>query len=94
VVSLLRPSISGFEENAIARLTPDSIVVFNDAEIHHGQRFKDLVVNHGMRVEYLPPYSPDCNTKELTFNSNWNREARSASINTESQTKEAISFPS
>jgi transposase len=57
-----------FEETVIPQLQPDSIVILDNAKIHHGQAFKDLVAAHGVRIEYLPPYSPDYNPIEYSFN--------------------------
>jgi transposase len=57
-----------FEETVIPQLQPDSIVVLDNAKIHHGQAFKDLVAAHGVRIEYLPPYSQDYNPIEYSFN--------------------------
>lgn len=57
-----------FEDKVIPQLQPDSIVILDNAKIHHGQRFKDLAKAYGIHVEYLPPYSPDYNPIELSFN--------------------------
>jgi transposase len=57
-----------FEEKVIPQLAPDSIVILDNASIHYGQQFTDLVAAHGVRVEYLPPYSPGYNPIEQSFN--------------------------
>ncbi len=37
---------------------PNSILVLDNASIHHSQEFLDLIATTGARVYYLPPYSP------------------------------------
>lgn len=44
-----------------------SVLVMDNASIHHSQALKDLCEEHGVRLEYLPPYSPDKNPIESTF---------------------------
>jgi transposase len=57
-----------FEAKVILQLAPDAIVILDNAKIHYGAAFKDLYAAYGMRVEYLPPYSPDYNLIEQSFN--------------------------
>jgi transposase len=57
-----------FEAKVIPQLAPDAIVILDNAKIHYGEVFKDLCAMHGVRVEYLPPYSPDYNPIEQSFN--------------------------
>lgn len=45
-----------------------SVLVLDNASIHHSQALKELCEEHGVRLEFLPPYSPDKNPIELTFN--------------------------
>ncbi len=40
---------------------PYSILVLDNAFIHKGQYLLDICNAKGVRVEYLPPYSPDLN---------------------------------
>ncbi len=40
---------------------PYSVLVLDNASIHKGQYFLDICDAKGIRVEYLPPYSPDLN---------------------------------
>lgn len=40
---------------------PYSVLVLDNASIHKGQRLRNLCENKGVRLEYLPPYSPDYN---------------------------------
>jgi transposase len=62
---------------------PRSILVLDNARIHHAQEIEDLIHNYGRlcsylcqwlltvsagcRVEFLPPYSPDFNPIEQAF---------------------------
>ena len=40
---------------------PYSVLVMDNASIHKGQHLIDICNAKGVRVEYLPPYSPDLN---------------------------------
>jgi transposase len=40
---------------------PYSVLVLDNASIHKGQHLLDICNAKGVRVEYLPPYSPDLN---------------------------------
>jgi transposase len=44
-----------------------SVLVLDNAAIHHSQELKDMCEEAGVRLEFLPPYSPDYNPIELTF---------------------------
>jgi transposase len=46
---------------------PRSVLVLDNASIHHSAEFKELCREAGVRLEYLPPYSPDFNPIEQTF---------------------------
>ena len=48
---------------------PNSVLVLDNASIHHADRdlLKDLCESKGVRVEFLPPYSPDLNPIEEFF---------------------------
>jgi hypothetical protein len=45
----------------------NSIVVIDNARIHHCVEFMDMVERTGAKVIFLPPYSPDYNPIELCF---------------------------
>jgi transposase len=51
----------------IPQLEYGSILVMDNASIHHNLDIDDLLESRGMRIEYLPPYSPDLNPIENTF---------------------------
>jgi transposase len=41
--------------------------VLDNAKIHHGDEILELADHFGVRIEYLPPYSPDLNPIEEAF---------------------------
>lgn len=47
----------------------NSIVVMDNASIHHSQAIFDLISSVGALLIYLPPYSPDLNPIEEAFSS-------------------------
>ena len=57
---------------------PKSVILLDNATIHHSQRFKDLCAAKGVRYEYLPPYSPDLNPIKMSFHElkEWMRKER------------------
>ena len=50
-------------------LNDNSVVVMDNASIHHSQAIFDLVSSVGAILIYLPPYSPDLNPIEEAFSS-------------------------
>lgn len=46
---------------------PRSIIVLDNARIHHSKEVVDLIESYGCCVEYLPPYSPDLNPIEQAW---------------------------
>lgn len=46
---------------------PNSVLVVDNASIHKVAGIRELVEESGMRLLYLPPYSPDFNPIELAF---------------------------
>lgn len=56
------------EYNVIPHLDRGSFLVMDNASIHRSERVKQLCEQAGIRLEYLPPYSPDFNPIELSFN--------------------------
>ena len=46
---------------------PNSIVVMDNASIHHVQGVTDSIIQTGALLRFLPPYSPDLNPAEQVF---------------------------
>src|ERR1700690_1799510 len=46
---------------------PLSVLVLDNTQIHHGDEILELADRFGVRIEYLPPYSPDLNPIEESF---------------------------
>ncbi|VDC07111.1 unnamed protein product [Peniophora sp. CBMAI 1063] len=53
--------------NCSAYPGPCSVLVMDNAKIHHGEEMQELVDRFGVRIEYLPAYSPDLNPIEEAF---------------------------
>ncbi|RXW14516.1 hypothetical protein EST38_g11337 [Candolleomyces aberdarensis] len=48
---------------------PRSVLILDNARIHHSEEIRELVHSFGCRIEYLPPYSPDYQPIEQAFSS-------------------------
>jgi transposase len=46
---------------------PHSVLVMDNASFHYTERIKQLCTNAGVKLVYLPPYSPDLNPIEEFF---------------------------
>ncbi|KIJ27476.1 hypothetical protein M422DRAFT_190966, partial [Sphaerobolus stellatus SS14] len=46
---------------------PNSVIVMDNCQIHKRQDNLDMIIERGMRYEFLPPYSPDLNPIEEAF---------------------------
>ena len=46
---------------------PLSVLVMDNARIHHGDEILELADRFGICIEYLPPYSPDLNPIKEAF---------------------------
>ena len=62
-----------FVEGLLPRMNkwplPNSVLVVDNASIHKVAGIRELVEEHGMRLMFLPSYSPDLNPIELSFSS-------------------------
>lgn len=45
----------------------NSVLVLDNARIHHDDRWVSIIEDLGGHVEFLPPYSPDFNPIETAF---------------------------
>ena len=48
-------------------LAPGSVLIMDNCSIHHIQEVKDILLQAGILLLYLPPYSPDLNPAEELF---------------------------
>ena len=46
---------------------PRSVLILDNARIHYNVRLREIYEAAGVRVVYLPPYSPDLNPIESSF---------------------------
>ena len=53
--------------HAFDRTAPRSIVVLDNASVHHADGIVHAIQSTGALVHFLPPYSPDFNPIEATF---------------------------
>ena len=56
------PIILPFDGN-----NPRSVIVMDNASIHHLERVCDIITGVGARLVFLPPYSPDLMPLEVLF---------------------------
>ena len=54
-------------EDVLPKLLPGSVLVLDNARIHHGGQIEQIVAAAGCSVLYLPPYSPDFSPIELAW---------------------------
>lgn len=40
---------------------PRSVLVMDNASFHHSERIEQMCLDMGVKLVYLPPYSPDLN---------------------------------
>ncbi|CAB4475847.1 unnamed protein product [Rhizophagus irregularis] len=45
----------------------NSVIVMDNAKIHHDEKLVESIEQMGCKVLYLPPYSPDYNPIEMAF---------------------------
>jgi hypothetical protein len=46
---------------------PLSVIICDNAKVHHNSELLEMCEQAGVRLEYLPPYSPDLNPIETSF---------------------------
>ena len=55
-----RADVEAFlREDVLPWLLAGSVIVLDNARIHHGGQIEAMVTQAGCRLLYLPPYSPD-----------------------------------
>lgn len=55
------------QDDLLPRLLPGSVLVLDNARIHHGGSIEQIVSGAGCSLLYLPPYSPDFSPIELAW---------------------------
>jgi transposase len=55
------------EKMLVPTLRPGQIVVMDNLSAHKGARVRELIEERGVKLLYLPPYSPDLNPIEEAF---------------------------
>ncbi|RXW12687.1 hypothetical protein EST38_g13170 [Candolleomyces aberdarensis] len=66
---LFNEFIDGLLDNMNPFPAPNSVVVMDNASIHKSQELREMIEGRGMRLLFLPPYSPDLNPIEEAFSS-------------------------
>lgn len=66
------------EHLLLPQLSPGKVLVMDNCSTHHSEKVRELCLAAGIRLLYLPPYSPDYNPIELTFHllKQWLRKHR------------------
>jgi transposase len=57
-----------FESKVLPQLVPGMIVVMDNASCHRSELVRQLCLDYGIQLEFLPLYSPDLNPIEESFN--------------------------
>ena len=52
------------EKRLIPKLKPGDVIVLDNAQAHRDPTLPKILRSHRMRLEFLPPYSPDLNPIE------------------------------
>jgi hypothetical protein len=59
------------ESNVLPKCNPfpaeNSVIVMDNASFHHSERIQQMCAKAGVKLIYLPPYSPDFNPIEEFF---------------------------
>ncbi|KAF5373459.1 hypothetical protein D9615_009436 [Tricholomella constricta] len=61
--------ISGLLDQMQPFPAPNSVIVMDNCRIHKAPHIIEMIEERGMKVEFLPAYSPDYNPIELAFSS-------------------------
>lgn len=56
-----------FEAKVLPQLQPGQIFIMDNASIHRSDVVEELCLDTGIQLEFLPPYSPDYNPIEPSF---------------------------
>ncbi len=53
-----------FEQQLLPALSPETVIVMDNASFHRKAQLISVAQKHGVRLIFLPPYSPDLNPIE------------------------------
>ena len=53
-----------FDKHLIPLLKPGTVVVMDNATFHRKKRLNEIAQEYGIRIIFLPPYSPELNPIE------------------------------
>lgn len=56
-----------FRKSLVKAIPKGSYIIMDNASFHRKTRLKNLARRHGMKILFLPPYSPDFNPIEKTW---------------------------
>jgi len=66
--AMKRVDVEAFlREDLLPRLLPGSVLVLDNARVHHGGDIEKIALEAGCSLLYLPPYSPDFSPIELAW---------------------------
>jgi len=65
--SSFKDFIEGLLEQMQPYPAPNSVIVMDNCRIHKAPEIREMIEARGMRLEFLPAYSPDFNPIELAF---------------------------
>lgn len=65
--SLFEDFIAELLQHCQPYLGPRSVLIMDNASFHHSERIEQMCSEHGVKLMYLPPYSPDLNPIEEFF---------------------------
>ena len=54
-------------DNLIAKIEKGTVIVMDNISFHKSAYVRDLALQAGMVILYIPPYSPECNPVEHFF---------------------------
>ena len=57
-----------FEQELIPLLTKSTVVVMDNASFHRKNSLNDIAQKYGIKIIFLPPYSPELNPIEHFWN--------------------------
>jgi hypothetical protein len=56
-----------FEEFLLAEVREGKTIIMDNASFHRKKALKEIAIKHGVKIVFLPPYSPDYNPIEKVW---------------------------